>query len=125
MSRSIFGWFLTVVGVLWGIYGGGQFLVGVVRAISEPERTAPLVLALTGALIFGLGALVAWGGRRLRRSAFTNALLPVARNVFDVEKWPFRLVFEEDAAGGVRAFRCEGPRLSWGRHAAVFTRLAA
>jgi len=68
MSRSVFGWFLTVVGILWGIYGGGQFLVGAVRAISEPERTAPFALALTGALIFGLGALVAWGGRRLRRS---------------------------------------------------------
>lgn len=56
---------------------------------------------------------------------FTNALLPVTRNVFDVESWPVRVLFEEDAAGGVRAFRCQGPRLSGGDPSGVFARLAA
>jgi hypothetical protein len=54
-----------------------------------------------------------------------NALLPVRRNVFDVESWPLRLIFEEDVAGGVHAFRCSGPRLSWGGPSGVFKRIAA
>jgi len=56
---------------------------------------------------------------------FTNALLPVTRNVFDVEAWPVRVIFEEDVAGSVHAFRCEGPRLAGGNRPGVFTRLAA
>jgi hypothetical protein len=67
ISRRSLGWFLTVVGILWGIYGGGQFLVGLVRVVTEPERAGPALVAVTGALIFCVGALVAWGGRRLRR----------------------------------------------------------
>jgi hypothetical protein len=56
---------------------------------------------------------------------FTNGLLPVARGVFDVESWPLRLVFEADAAGPARAFRCSGPRLAWGGPSGLFARLAA
>jgi hypothetical protein len=53
-----------------------------------------------------------------------NALLPVRRNVFDVESWPLRVVFEEDAAGTVRALRWTGTRLSRGGPSGVFTRIA-
>lgn len=63
----IAGWLLTVVGILWAIYGGFQFSLGVVHTIKGPERTAPLTDTLTGGVLFGMGAVVAWGGRRLRR----------------------------------------------------------
>jgi hypothetical protein len=52
----------------------------------------------------------------------TNALLAVRRNVFDVESWPLRLVFEEDAGGTIRAFRWTGARLSWGGPRGEYTR---
>jgi hypothetical protein len=53
----------------------------------------------------------------------TNALLPVTRNVFDVEAWPLRVTFEEDGAGTVRALGWTGSRLSWGGPTGVFTRV--
>jgi hypothetical protein len=56
---------------------------------------------------------------------FTNALLPVRRNVFDVESWPVRVTFEEDAAGSIRAFCCSGPRLPGGGPSGIYTRMAA
>jgi hypothetical protein len=52
----------------------------------------------------------------------TNALLAVRRNVFDMESWPLRLVFEEDAGGTIRAFRWTGARLSWGGPRGEFAR---
>ncbi len=54
----------------------------------------------------------------------TNALLPVRHNVFDVESWPVRLSFDDDAAGCVHAFRCSGPALAWGGPSGVFKRVA-
>jgi len=54
-----------------------------------------------------------------------NALLPIARNVFDVESWPLRVMFDADATGRIRAFRCTGPRLSWGGPSSVFGRIAS
>jgi hypothetical protein len=66
--RRTGGWLLTVLGILWGVYGAIHLLLGVARAIHGPERTAPLGVALSGAAIFAAGAVVAWGGRRLRRS---------------------------------------------------------
>jgi hypothetical protein len=56
---------------------------------------------------------------------FTSALLPVRRNVFDVESWPLRVTFEQDAAGRACAFRCSGPRFSGGGPSGVFTRIVA
>jgi hypothetical protein len=54
----------------------------------------------------------------------TNALLPVRHNVFDVESWPVRLSFDDDAAGCVHAFRCSGPALAWSGPSGVFKRVA-
>jgi len=54
---------------------------------------------------------------------FANALLPVSRNVFDVESWPLRIVFEEDAAGTVCAFRWTGSRLAWRVPSGLFARV--
>jgi hypothetical protein len=54
---------------LCGIYGAIQFLIGAVPAIRGPERTVWGAVAITGALFFAVGALIAWVGRRLRRSA--------------------------------------------------------
>src|SRR5207245_9661338 len=54
-----------------------------------------------------------------------NALLPIARNVFDVESWPLRVMFDADATGRIRAFHCTGPRLSWGGPSGVFGRIAS
>jgi hypothetical protein len=54
-----------------------------------------------------------------------NALLPVARNVFDVESWQLRVMFDAHATGRVGAFRCTGPRLPWGGPSGVFARIAS
>jgi hypothetical protein len=54
----------------------------------------------------------------------TNALLPVRRNVFDLESSPVRVSFETDAAGHVHAFHCSGPRLAWDAPPGVFKRIA-
>jgi hypothetical protein len=67
--RRLGGWLLTIAGILWGVYGGGQLLIGTILAIQGPDRSARAYVALTGAVIFAMGALAAWGGRRLRRSA--------------------------------------------------------
>jgi hypothetical protein len=50
------------------------------------------------------------GGRLVLRGVLwaSNALLPVARDVFDVEAWPFRVRFEDDV------LRWDRPRLWWG-----------
>jgi hypothetical protein len=65
------------------------------------------------------------GGRLVMRGSlwFTNALLPVRRNVFDLESWPVRASFDTDAAGHGQAFHCAGPRLAWGSPAGVFKRI--
>jgi len=55
----------------------------------------------------------------------SNRLLPVTRNVFDVESTPFRVTFDDDGTHGVHAFRFSGPRLSWGGPAGVFTRITS
>jgi hypothetical protein len=62
------GWFLTIVGVLWAIYGGSQVVLGVMLAVQSPQETGHLAGALSGAALFAAAALVAWGGRRLRLS---------------------------------------------------------
>jgi len=54
----------------------------------------------------------------------TNELLPVRRNVFDVESWPMRMSFDDDATGHVRAVSCSGPPLAWSRPSGVFERVA-
>ena len=64
----IAGWFLTIVGVLWAIYGGAQLVLGVILALKNPQETGHLTGALSGAALFAAAALVAWGGRRLRMS---------------------------------------------------------
>lgn len=51
-------------------------------------------------------------------------LLPVRRNVFDVESWPVRACFNVDPAGRVDGFQCSGPRLAWAAPSAVFKRVA-
>ena len=62
------GWFLTIVGILWGIYGGSQVVLGVILAIKSPHETGHLSGALSGTALFAAAAMVAWGGRRLRTS---------------------------------------------------------
>jgi hypothetical protein len=37
--RRTGGWLLTVLGILWGVYGAIHLLLGVARAIHGPERT--------------------------------------------------------------------------------------
>ena len=53
----------------------------------------------------------------------SNPLLPVAGNVFDVEAWPFQVIFEDAADGTVRALRWQGPRLWWGGPEGVYARM--
>ena len=65
-------------------------------------------------------------GRLVMRWLFwlANTLLPVRRDVFDLESWPVRVSFETDATGRAHAFRCAGPRLAWGAPPGVFERIA-
>ena len=64
------------------------------------------------------------GGLVLRGALWpTNALLPVAPDVFDVEAWPFRVTFARDGHGEVETLRWDGPRLHWGGPAGVYRRL--
>jgi len=51
--------------------------------------------------------------------------LPVTPNVFDVESWPLRVIFDGDSAGRVHALHFSGPRLSWGGPSGVFARIAS
>jgi hypothetical protein len=67
MPRGLFGWILTLVGIIVGVYGAIQLLIGVVAAVRGPEFAPAIGVAAGGALIFGMGALIVWGGRRLRR----------------------------------------------------------
>ena len=53
-----------------------------------------------------------------------NALLPVRRDVFDLESSPMRVSFDSDADGHVRAFRFSGPLIAWGSPSGVFNRIA-
>jgi len=66
------------------------------------------------------------GGRLGVRWLFwlASALLPVRRNVFDLESLPIRVSFDTDATGHVHAFRCTGPRLAGGTLPGVFERVA-
>jgi hypothetical protein len=65
------------------------------------------------------------GGLRVRLGLWrTNALLPVRRNVFDVESWPMRVSFDDEVMGHVRAFHLSSPRLAWGGPSGVFERIA-
>ena len=69
--------------------------------------------------------MVELDGRRLvMRWLFwrANALLPVRRDVFDLESWPVRVSFDTDATGRGHAFRCTGPRLAWAAPPGVFRR---
>jgi hypothetical protein len=60
----------------------------------------------------------------LRGGLWPSARLSVKPEVFDVESWPLRLHFDRDAAGQVNAYRCSGPRFSWGDPSGVFRRIA-
>jgi hypothetical protein len=85
----------------------------------EPAAPDPHVLErLTGRYRDGERAVTVSldDGRLILRGALwpSNALLPVTRDVFDVEAWPFQIRFEEDGAGRVHALRWHGPRLWWG-----------
>jgi hypothetical protein len=65
-------------------------------------------------------------GRLLVRAGLwlTKPLLPVRRNVFDLESSPVRVSFDEDATGHVFAFHYSGPRLAWGGPSGAFERVA-
>lgn len=67
-ALRVAGWFLTIVGVLWAIYGGAQIVLGVILAVQSPHETGHLAGAASGLGLFAAAALVAWGGRRLRNS---------------------------------------------------------
>jgi hypothetical protein len=67
--RRLIGWLLTIAGLLCAVYGVIQFVIGAVPAIRGGARAAPIAVALGGVLFIGVGALAAWGGGRLRRSA--------------------------------------------------------
>ena len=67
-ALRIAGWFLTIVGVLWAVYGGSQLVLGVMLALQSPQEAGHLTGAASGAALFVAAALVAWGGRRLRKS---------------------------------------------------------
>jgi hypothetical protein len=67
MLRVLVGWILTLVGIVVGVYGAIQFLLGVVAAGRGAELATAIGMTVGGAVSLGLGALVAWGGRRLRR----------------------------------------------------------
>jgi hypothetical protein len=94
----------------------------------EPVADTAAIARVTGR--YGDGkreaTVVLMDGRLVLRGVlwFTSALLPVKRNVFDVESWPVRVTFEEDTARGVRAFRCSGPRLPDGDPSGLYTRIA-
>jgi hypothetical protein len=66
------------------------------------------------------------GGRAVMRTIFwaASALLPVRRDVFDIESWPMRASFDTDSTGRVHSFHCAGPRLAWGAPPGVFERVA-
>jgi hypothetical protein len=66
------------------------------------------------------------GGRAVMRTVFwaASALLPVRRDIFDIESWPVRASFETDSTGRVHGFHCAGPRLAWGAPPGVFERVA-
>ena len=53
-------------------------------------------------------------GRYQSWEQLASALLPVRRNVFDLESLPLRVSFETDATGQGHAFRCTGPHLAGG-----------
>jgi hypothetical protein len=94
-------------------------------AADEPPAPDPGTLAhVTGRYRNGERELTVTldGGRLVLRGALwpSNALLPVARNRFDVEAWPFQIRFEEDAGGRVRALHWHGPRLWWGGPEGVY-----
>jgi hypothetical protein len=48
-------------------------------------------------------------------------LLPVGRDAFDVESWPFTLSFETDGEQ-ITGFKTTGPALPWTRFAAAYDR---
>jgi hypothetical protein len=73
VALRLAGWFLSIVGILWAIYGGSQVVLGAILAIQGPERTPHLMGAVGGALLVGVAALITHGGRRLRKSASAAA----------------------------------------------------
>lgn len=79
----------------------------------EPPAPDHAILAkLTGRYRDGARALtVHLDGERLVLQGIlwpSNALLPITRELFDVEAWPFQVRFEENA------LHWQGPRLWWG-----------
>jgi hypothetical protein len=67
MLRVLGGWILTLVGIVVGVYGAIQVVIGVAAAARGTELATAIGLTAGGAVSFGLGALIVWGGRRLRR----------------------------------------------------------
>jgi hypothetical protein len=92
----------------------------------EPAQGAPELERLTGRYRDGRREVSVEldGERLLMRWLFwrANALLPVRRDVFDLESWPVRVSFDTDATGRGQAFHCAGPRLAWGAQPGVFKR---
>jgi len=60
----------------------------------------------------------------MRGIVWLTGLLPVRRDVFDLEAWPVRVSADTDAAGRAHALHCTGPRLAWGAPSGVFERVA-
>jgi hypothetical protein len=67
MLRGLIGWILILAGIVVGVYGAIQFLLGVVAAVRGADPGTAIGLTAGGAVSLGLGALSAWAGRRLRR----------------------------------------------------------
>jgi hypothetical protein len=67
MLRVLIGWIFTLVGIVVGVYGAIQFLLGVVAAVRGADLDTAIGLTAGGAVSFGLGVLIVWGGRKLRR----------------------------------------------------------
>ena len=101
--------------------------VGVPHEEEPPQSPAELA-RMTGRYADGKRevTLEIIDGRLVARGIIwlASALLPVRRNVFDLESWPVRVSFDEDVTGQVRAFRCSGPPLAWSPPSGVFTRVA-
>jgi hypothetical protein len=66
---AVLGGLLTIAGVLWGVYGLMGLTLGLYAGITGyPQHGLPAFgPAISGAVIFAMGAAAAWGGRRLRR----------------------------------------------------------
>jgi hypothetical protein len=93
----------------------------------DPIADAPTIAKVTGRFSDGKREVTIEmvEGRLAMRGTLwrSNALLPVALDVFDVESLPLRLNFVGDTAERIDAFHCSGPRIWWPAPAGVFRRI--